>query len=108
MISDEIVERVKELAAGIPCPGCAASKNGRRPKLALSVRQIAKVVHVSHTTVIRIINGQSRGRSRRAPWRCPGCGGKIEIEQCVLCGIDAPEMPRSRPAEARDASVCLV
>lgn len=88
---EEIESRIRELAAGVPCPRC-----GPAARINLSMRSIARIVGVCKSTVFNVLNRKPRStrKPKLAPrktdaHRCPGCGGKIEFDECVKCaGLD--------------------
>lgn len=92
-IPDDVASRVRELAAGVPCPACGPSA-----RISLSQRAIAAIVGVSKTTVANVLHCKPRKPKRTKPpelaprktgdHRCPGCGRKIDIDQCVACAAE--------------------
>ncbi|TWT91408.1 helix-turn-helix domain-containing protein [Neorhodopirellula pilleata] len=51
----------------------------------LSLRRIAIVVGVHHSTVCKIRDSMTVGGYRSRPVRCRGCGAIITTQDCLLC-----------------------
>lgn len=72
-----------------------------------SLRRVMREVPCGSSSVIRrraleVLNKFRRLEGRTvlptAKWRCPGCGGMLEVDFCIRCQV---KRPRSRPRPPR-------